>query len=91
VLREAPILILDEPTSSLDASTEAALLTALDRLMADRTTIVIAHRLSTVRRATRLAVLDHGTLVETGTFNELLARGGPFARLYASQLALESG
>ncbi len=90
VLREAPILILDEPTSSLDASTEAALLTALDRLRAEHTTIVIAHRLSTVRRATRLAVLEHGALVETGTFTELLARGGPFARLYASQLALEA-
>jgi ATP-binding cassette subfamily C protein CydCD len=86
-LKNAPTLILDEATSHLDAVSEAQVRTALDALMRDRTTIVIAHRLSTVRDADRLAVLDRGRLVETGTHAELLARGGLYARLIHRQMA----
>jgi len=86
-LKNAPTLILDEATSHLDAVSEAQVRGALDALMRNRTTIVIAHRLSTVRDADRLAVLDHGHLVETGTHGELLARNGLYARLIRRQLA----
>jgi ATP-binding cassette, subfamily B, bacterial len=86
-LKNAPTLILDEATSHLDAVSEAQVRTALDALMRDRTTIVIAHRLSTVRDADRLAVLDRGRLVETGTHAELLARSGLYARLIRRQMA----
>jgi ATP-binding cassette, subfamily B, bacterial len=85
-LKNAPTLILDEATSHLDAVSEAQVRSALDALMRDRTTIVIAHRLSTVRDADRLAVLDRGRLVETGTHGELLARNGLYARLIRRQL-----
>jgi len=86
-LKNAPTLILDEATSHLDAVSEAQVRSALAALMRDRTTIVIAHRLSTVRDADRLAVLDRGRLVETGTHGELLARNGLYARLIRRQLA----
>jgi len=86
-LKNAPTLILDEATSHLDAVSEAQVRSALDALMRNRTTIVIAHRLSTVRDADRLAVLDRGCLVETGTHAELLARNGLYARLIRRQLA----
>jgi ATP-binding cassette, subfamily B, bacterial len=86
-LKNAPTLILDEATSHLDAVSEAQVRSALDALMRDRTTIVIAHRLSTVRSADRLAVLDRGRLVETGTHGELLARNGLYARLIRRQIA----
>jgi len=85
ILRDAPILILDEPTSSVDATTEAAIMRALDELMRGRTTFVIAHRLSTVRRATRIVVLRDGRIAESGTFEELMARRGAFHALYESQ------
>jgi ABC-type multidrug transport system fused ATPase/permease subunit len=84
-LKNAPILILDEPTSALDAETEALLLDALDRLTAGRTTLIIAHRLSTVRRADRIAVLEGGRLAECGTRAELLGSAGVFQRLHALQ------
>ncbi|MBV8937782.1 MAG: ABC transporter ATP-binding protein, partial [Alphaproteobacteria bacterium] len=86
-LKNAPTLILDEATSHLDAVSEAQVRGALDALMRDRTTIVIAHRLSTVRNADRLAVLDGGQLVETGSHSELLARGGLYTRLIHRQIA----
>jgi ATP-binding cassette, subfamily B, bacterial len=81
LLKDAPILILDEPTSALDAQTESLIMRALDRLIAGRTTFIIAHRLSTVRRADRIAVLDRGKVVEMGTHEQLLALGGAYARL----------
>src|SRR5271167_33583 len=86
-LKNAPTLILDEATSHLDAVSEAQVREALDALMRDRTTIVIAHRLSTVRDADRLAVLDRGRVIETGTHGELLARNGLYGRLIRRQIA----
>lgn len=85
-LRDAPVLILDEPSAALDARTETLLLDALERLMAGRTTLIVAHRLSTVRRADRVAVMNAGKIVECGPAEELLARGGVYARLHALQL-----
>jgi ATP-binding cassette subfamily C protein CydCD len=85
-LKNAPTLVLDEATSHLDAVSEAQVRAALDALMRDRTTFVIAHRLSTVRNADSLAVLDHGRLVETGNHAELLAQGGLYARLIRHQI-----
>jgi ABC-type multidrug transport system fused ATPase/permease subunit len=85
-LKNAPVLILDEATSHLDAISEALVRKALDALMRNRTTIVIAHRLSTIRAADLIAVLDGGRLVETGTHAALLARGGLYAELIERQL-----
>jgi ATP-binding cassette subfamily B protein len=85
LLKDPPILILDEATSALDAATEAKVKAALDEVMKERTTFVIAHRLSTVRNATRILVLDRGRVVEQGSFDELMAMGGRFAELAAAQ------
>jgi ATP-binding cassette, subfamily B, bacterial len=84
-LKDAPVLILDEPTSSIDSRTEAVILDALDRLMVGRTTFLIAHRLSTVRKADVILVLDQGRLVERGTHAELLRRGGLYKQLHDLQ------
>jgi subfamily B ATP-binding cassette protein MsbA len=86
MLRNAPILLLDEATSSLDTESERQVQDALARLMKDRTTIVIAHRLSTVQDADCIYVLDRGVVAELGTHAELLARGGLYARLYQRDL-----
>jgi ATP-binding cassette subfamily C protein CydCD len=86
-LKDAPILILDEATSHLDAVNEQAVRHALEELMADRTTVVIAHRLSTVRNADQIVVLDAGRIVESGTHDELLSRRGLYSKLVGRQLA----
>lgn len=85
LLKDAPILILDEATSSIDAANEHAIQQALERLMADRTTLVIAHRLSTVVNADQIVVLDAGVAVEAGRHRELLAQSGAYAGLVAAQ------
>jgi ABC-type multidrug transport system fused ATPase/permease subunit len=84
-LKDAPLLLLDEATSALDVESEKVVQEALERLMTDRTVIVIAHRLSTVRNADRIAVMDQGRLAELGTHAELLVRGELYARLHAAQ------
>jgi subfamily B ATP-binding cassette protein MsbA len=89
LLKDAPVLILDEATSALDSESERHVQAALEALMRGRTTIVIAHRLSTVERADRIAVLAEGHVVESGRHAELLARGGIYARLYRVQFADE--
>ncbi|NNU79174.1 ABC transporter ATP-binding protein [Halovulum dunhuangense] len=85
MLRDAPVLLLDEPTSALDARSEQVIQTALDRLAHGRTTLVIAHRLATIRDADRILVMDRGQLVDEGRHEELLSRGGLYAQLYALQ------
>jgi ATP-binding cassette, subfamily B, beta-glucan exporter len=85
LLKDPPILILDEATSALDATTERKVQAALDEVMRGRTTFVIAHRLATVRNATRILVFDHGRIIEQGTFDELVARNGRFAELARAQ------
>ncbi|PYL42994.1 MAG: hypothetical protein DMF42_05375 [Verrucomicrobia bacterium] len=89
ILRGAPILILDEPTTGLDAVAEQIVMDALERAVAGRTTLIIAHRLTTVRLADRIVVLHRGQIVEQGTHLELLARRGRYARLYHLQSSTE--
>jgi ATP-binding cassette, subfamily B, bacterial len=90
VLRDAPILLLDEATSALDAESEAAVQQAIARISEGRTTLVIAHRLATVQRATRILVLDKGVIVEEGRHADLLRRGGLYARLAELQFTLDA-
>jgi subfamily B ATP-binding cassette protein MsbA len=85
LLKDAPILILDEATSALDSESERAVQVALEELMKGRTTICIAHRLSTVQRADVIVVLDQGRIVETGKHAELIQRGGIYHKLYEMQ------
>ena len=85
ILKDPRVLVLDEATSSLDTESERLIEDALERLLVGRSTLIIAHRLSTVRRADRLVVLDHGRIVEQGPHADLLARGGLYARLYQQQ------
>jgi ATP-binding cassette subfamily B protein len=87
LLRDSPVLILDEPTSALDVETEALVMAAIETLMQGRTTFIIAHRLSTVRRCDRILVLRDGTIAESGSFSELLREGGIFAEYYRTQFA----
>ncbi|MBR0719193.1 glucan ABC transporter ATP-binding protein/ permease [Bradyrhizobium liaoningense] len=89
LLKDPPILILDEATSALDAVTEAKVNAALDEVMRGRTTFVIAHRLSTIRNATKILVFENGRVIENGTFDELVAKGGHFAELAKAQFMVQ--
>ena len=89
LLKDAPILILDEATSALDSESERAIQTALAEVMKNRTTIVIAHRLSTIENADQVVVLDHGRVVESGTHEALLEKGGVYAKLHETQKGRE--
>jgi len=90
MLKNPPLLLLDEATSALDAESERMVQAALEAAMANRTTLVIAHRLATVQRADRIVVMDQGRIVEQGTHAELVARNGLYARLAALQFSHES-
>ncbi|MEK7698098.1 MAG: ATP-binding cassette domain-containing protein, partial [Nitrospirota bacterium] len=90
LLKNPPILILDEATSSLDTASEIIVQKALDNLMTNRTTFVIAHRLSTVRKADKILVLDKGKIIETGTHEELLSKEGMYKFLYKSQFGKDA-
>jgi len=90
ILKDAPILLLDEATSALDAESEQIVQTALARLMRGRTTLVIAHRLATVREADQIVVMDQGQIIETGTHAVLVEAGGVYARLSRMQLVDDS-
>jgi ATP-binding cassette subfamily B protein/subfamily B ATP-binding cassette protein MsbA len=87
-VKDAPVLILDEPTSALDARTEAMLLSALERLMAGRITLVVAHRLSTIRGADEILVLESGQVLERGSHADLARSGGLYSQLYRQQMDL---
>ena len=89
ILYNAPILILDEPTSSVDAETEALIMEGLRQLTAGRTTFIIAHRLSTVRQADLIVVVRGGRIIERGTFDVLMRSGGDFAKLYRTQFSAQ--
>ncbi|MEC7695331.1 MAG: ABC transporter, partial [Candidatus Thermoplasmatota archaeon] len=85
VLKDAPILVLDEATSNVDNETEAALQRSIERISRDRTTLIIAHRLSTVRNSDVIAVMEGGLISETGSHDELVAREGLYSRLWSVQ------
>src|SRR5205814_6166418 len=89
LLKNPPILILDEATSALDALTEVKVQAALDEVMKNRTTFVIAHRLATIRNATRILVFEGGRIIEAGSFDELVRKGGHFADLARTQFMIQ--
>ena len=85
VLKDAPVLILDEATSAVDNETEAALQRSIGKISRDRTAIIIAHRLSTIRNAHRIVVLENGVIIEDGTHEDLVSKRGTYARMWAVQ------
>ena len=87
IFKDAPILLLDEATSALDSESERAVQAALDSLMQGRTTLVVAHRLSTIENADRIVVMDKGRIAEVGSHAELMTRGGLYAGLHRLQFA----
>jgi ATP-binding cassette subfamily B protein len=89
ILKNAPILLLDEATSALDAQSEQLVQQALEHLMQGRTTLVIAHRLATIRDADKILVLDAGTIIDQGTHDQLVAKGGRYAELARLQFRLD--
>jgi ATP-binding cassette subfamily B protein len=91
ILKDPPVLILDEATAAVDNETEAAIQRSLELITADRTTLVIAHRLSTVRHADRIVVMERGRIVESGRHEDLLGRGGVYAGLWRVQAGLRAG
>jgi subfamily B ATP-binding cassette protein MsbA len=91
IYKDAPILLLDEPTSSLDSEAEAKVQAALEQLMRGRTVLMIAHRLSTVKKADLICVLDQGRIIETGRHEELVAKGGLYTRLHRTQFGIAGG
>lgn len=91
LLKDPPVLILDEATAAVDNETEAAIQHSLETITANRTTLVIAHRLSTVRHAERIVVMEQGRIVETGCHEDLLAAGGAYANLWRVQAGLRAG
>jgi ATP-binding cassette subfamily B protein len=90
LLKDPPVLILDEATAAVDNETEAAIQRSLESITANRTTLVIAHRLSTVRHAARIVVMEQGRIVETGRHEDLLAAGGAYANLWRVQAGLRA-
>ena len=88
-MKDAPILLLDEPTAALDLQTEADLMAGMDTLMKGRTVVIVAHRLSTIRHADQIYVVEHGQVVERGSHTELLAAKGPYAKLWRTHGALD--
>ncbi len=89
MLRDSPIILLDEPTSSLDAESEAKVQEAMSRLLTGRTVVMIAHRLATVQRADKICYMEHGQVLESGTHSELIALGGKYARLVEKQFLVD--
>jgi len=91
IYKDAPILLLDEPTSSLDSEAEAKVQAALEELMRGRTVLMIAHRLSTVKKADLICVLDQGRIIEIGRHDELVAKGGLYTKLHRTQFGIAGG